>query len=60
MKKKFDAVDFQRNIREELSKKYIKNRDAFLKELKDKYGLLKKSESARASDNTAQTAKSRI
>jgi hypothetical protein len=34
MKKKFDAVQFQRKIREELSKKYTANRKAFLQELK--------------------------
>ncbi len=52
MKKKFDAVDFQRKIREELSNKYAANRNAFLKELKDKYGSLKKRKSARTPDNT--------
>ena len=42
MKKKFDAVKFQRKVREELSKKYSTNRDAFLHELKEKYGHLRK------------------
>jgi hypothetical protein len=42
MKKKFDAVKFQRKVREEISKKYSTNRDAFLRELKEKYGYLKK------------------
>jgi ribosomal protein L29 len=37
MKKKFDAVKFQRKVREELSKKYSTDRDAFLRELKEKY-----------------------
>ena len=37
MKKKFDAVGFQRKVREELSKKYFANPEAFLKELKKKY-----------------------
>ena len=37
MKKKFDAVGFQRKVREELSKKYIADPEAFLKELKSKY-----------------------
>lgn len=41
MKKKFDAVKFQRKVREELSKKYSTDRDAFLRELKEKYGNLK-------------------
>ena len=40
MKKKFDAVKFQRKVREELSKKYSSNREAFLRELKKKYGNL--------------------
>ena len=42
MKKKFDAVKFQRKIREELSEKYTSNRKAFLRELKEKYGNLEK------------------
>jgi hypothetical protein len=42
MKKKFDAVEFQREVRKELSKKYSTNRDAFLRELKKKYGYLKR------------------
>ena len=36
-KKKFDAVKFQRKAREELSKKYASNPEAFLRELKDRY-----------------------
>ena len=42
MKKKFDAVQFQRNVREELSEKYSSNREVFLRELKEKYGNLYK------------------
>ncbi len=42
MKKKFDAVDFQRRVREDLSKKYTSNREAFLRELKEKYGKLRR------------------
>ena len=42
MKKKFDAVKFQRKVREELSKKYSSNREAFLRELKEKYGNLQR------------------
>ncbi|MFQ6003077.1 MAG: hypothetical protein ACE5KJ_04960 [Candidatus Zixiibacteriota bacterium] len=42
MKKKFDAVKFQRKAREELSKKYTTNRESFLRELKEKYGYLRK------------------
>ena len=43
MKKTFDAVNFQRNIRNELGKQYIKDSAAFLSELNEKYGKLKKS-----------------
>jgi ribosomal protein L29 len=42
MKKKFDAVKFQRKVREELSEKYCSNREAFLRELKEKYSDLRK------------------
>ena len=38
MKKEFDAVRFQRKVREELGKKYTSNREAFLRELNEKYG----------------------
>ena len=57
MRKKFDAVKFQRKIREELSNKYNTDREAFLNELKVKYGVLKKGRSSRTSVNTSQTAK---
>jgi hypothetical protein len=40
MKKKFDAVEFQRKIRLELSEKYNSNREEFLNELKRKYSEL--------------------
>ncbi len=56
MEKKFDAVKFQRKIREELSEKYNIDRETFLKELKEKYSFLKKRRSAHTSDNRAQTA----
>jgi len=42
MKKKFDAVNFQRKAREELGKKYLSNRKGFLQELKESYGYLQK------------------
>ena len=42
MKKKHDAVEFQRRVREELSKQYNSDRDRFLRELKEQYGHLKK------------------
>ena len=41
-KKKFDAVQFQRKVREELSEKYGSNREQFLRELKEEYGYLRK------------------
>jgi hypothetical protein len=44
MKKRFDAVKFQRRVREELSKKYNSDREAFLRELKEKYRSLQKQE----------------
>lgn len=40
MKKRFDAVKFQRKIREELGRKYLANRKVFLSEIKEKYGYL--------------------
>ena len=42
MKRKFDAVKFQREVREELSEKYNFNREEFLCELNEKYGHLQK------------------
>ena len=42
MRKKFDSVRFQRKRREELSKKYNSDRETFLRELKGKYGSLRK------------------
>lgn len=45
MKEKFDAVEFQRKVREELSEKYFSDREAFLHELKEKYGKLQKQKS---------------
>ena len=47
MKKKFDAVEFQRKVREELSKEYSVNRDAFLRKLKEEYGHLQKEKAGR-------------
>ena len=48
MKKKFDAVNFQRKVRAELGKQYLENREALLKELAEKYGKLKKSKGSPA------------
>lgn len=42
MRKKFDAVKFQRKVRQELSEKYSANRKTFLREIKEKYGNLQK------------------
>ena len=43
MKKKFDAVKFQREVREDLSKEYNSNPEVFLCKLKEKYGYLEKT-----------------
>jgi hypothetical protein len=45
MKKTFDAVRFQRDARADLSRAYLAKREAFLEELKNKYGRLRKSRS---------------
>ena len=42
MKKKFDAVQFQREMRKKLAKEYSKNRKKFIVELKQKYPDWKK------------------
>lgn len=46
MKKKFDAVKFQRKVREELSEKYLSNRLQFLRQLTEKYGRLQRQKVA--------------
>jgi len=58
VKKKFDAVMFQRKVREELSEKYVENREAFLNELKEKYGNLQKQKGRHTLQiTTAETQK---
>lgn len=47
MKKRFDAVKFQRKMREDLSEKYNSDREEFLRELKEKYGHLQKQKVVR-------------
>ena len=42
MKKKFDSVNYQRKVRKELGEKYFSDREGFFRELKEKYGHLKK------------------
>ena len=42
MKKNFDAVKFQRKVRQELGKQYSKNRNVFLRELKEEHGCSRK------------------
>ena len=42
MKKEIDAVRLQRDIRSKLSEKYAKSRENELKELRSKFGHLKK------------------
>jgi hypothetical protein len=49
MKKKFDAVEFQRKARAEVSRKYRSNRRAFLRQMKEKYGSLREAKAARRS-----------
>jgi hypothetical protein len=44
VQKKFDAVKFQREARATLSREYLGDREAFLKELANKYGKPKQSE----------------
>lgn len=46
MKKKFDAVEFQRKVREKLSKSYLSNPQKFLRELKQKGDRLQKQKIA--------------
>ncbi len=46
MRKKFDAVKFQRKVREELSQKYSKAPGRFIHELQEKYGHLRKQRTA--------------
>lgn len=41
MKKKFDAVQFQRRVREKLGKAYLADPEGFVKDLQNKYGPLK-------------------
>lgn len=38
------SVNFQRKARAELSKRYLEDRESFLKELTQKYGKLKKND----------------
>ena len=42
MKKKFDAVEFQRKAHKELGEQYLSDREVFLCELKEKYGDLQR------------------
>jgi hypothetical protein len=46
MRKRFDAVKFQRKAREELSEKYLSNRLQFLRQLAEKYGRLQRQKVA--------------
>ena len=45
-KKEFDAVQFQRKVRKKSSREYTSNPEAFVRELKDKYGGLRKHKAA--------------
>ncbi|MEK7398014.1 MAG: hypothetical protein AAB116_13860 [Candidatus Poribacteria bacterium] len=61
MKKKFDSVKFQQEVRRELSEKYNSNREAFIKELMTKYDYLKskKKEKLPIPKNKAKIAANR-
>ena len=39
MKKKFDAVAFQRKARQKLSREFLKDRKVFLRRLHEKYSV---------------------
>ena len=47
MKKNFDAVKFQRKVRQELGKQYSRNRNIFLRELKEEHGYSHKQKAHR-------------
>jgi hypothetical protein len=53
MPQTFDAVKFQRKARAELSRQYLENREAFLKNLAEKYGKTRKSKSRRSLQKAA-------
>jgi len=38
MNKKFDSVEFQREVRRKLSKEYLSDRKEFVRKLREKYG----------------------
>lgn len=46
MRKSFDSVKFQRKVREELGGRYLSNREAFLRDLKEKYGSVQKQKAS--------------
>jgi hypothetical protein len=48
MKKKFDAVEFQRRVREKLSKEFNSNPEAFMRGLKETHRAWKKKSKAAA------------
>ena len=49
------APEEAKKVLSKISNPNLENRDSFLKELGDKYGLTKRKKSARTSDNRAQT-----
>jgi hypothetical protein len=55
MKKKFDAVKFQQEVRKELSEKYNTNRDEFMRELNLRYGDSKTKAAYKKNRVVAQT-----
>ena len=56
MKKTFDAVKFQRKVRAVLSKQYLEDREAFVKDLANKYGKLRKPRGRRTLQITGAQA----
>ena len=52
MKKTFDAVAFQRQVRERLSQQYRTQRDQLLQDLRQRYGYLR----TRTTETSKKTA----
>ncbi len=44
--KRFDAVEFQRRVREELSREYLADPEEFVRALRKKYGESRKRKAA--------------
>ena len=55
MKKKFNTVKFQQEMRKELSEKYNSNREEFMRELNVKYGDLRNKAACKKNGVAVQT-----